>query len=108
VPLLYFTEGERLVVVASHGGSELPPDWLLNLQRDPQAVIQVGAKQLQVKASLADQAEWNRLWPFLTTGYPGLDDYQKRTTRQIAVVFLQARRQKDEYEAVPISAEGVR
>src|SRR6266480_1916207 len=33
--LIYLQDGERLVVVASNGGSDHPPSWLLNLQADP-------------------------------------------------------------------------
>ena len=33
--LTYFRDGGDLVVIGSFGGSELPPAWWLNLQRDP-------------------------------------------------------------------------
>ena len=33
--LIYVQDGERLVVVASNGGSDQPPFWLLNLQAHP-------------------------------------------------------------------------
>lgn len=90
VPLLYFTEGEHLLVVASHGGSDYAPHWLLNLQRDPRAIIQIRARKFSATATLADQEQRNALWPSLTKQYNGLEEYQKRTSRQIPVVFLQS------------------
>jgi deazaflavin-dependent oxidoreductase (nitroreductase family) len=42
--LIYLKDGERLVVVASNGGSDHPPSWLLNLQADPDVGVQIGRK----------------------------------------------------------------
>ncbi len=37
--LTYFRDGGDLVVIGSFGGSDLPPAWWLNLQRDPRARV---------------------------------------------------------------------
>ena len=60
--LIYLKDGERLVVVASNGGSDHPPSWLLNLQADPDVGVQIGRKKFSARASVASAAERERLW----------------------------------------------
>ena len=44
-PLLYSTDGDRLVVIASKGGEPTHPDWYLNLLAHPEAMVEVGAER---------------------------------------------------------------
>ena len=53
VALIYVRDGERLVVVASNGGSDHPPSWLLNLQAHPSVAVQIGRKKFSARASVA-------------------------------------------------------
>ena len=87
-PLTFFREGADLVVIASNGGADRPPDWWLNLQEDARAVAQIGTDKLAVTARNASAAERERLWPGIVTTYSGYAEYQERTTRQIPVVLL--------------------
>jgi deazaflavin-dependent oxidoreductase (nitroreductase family) len=87
-PLTYFRDGGDLVVVASNGGSERPPDWWLNLQQTPRATVAVGAAKTPVTARDATAAERERLWPTITETYDGYARYQRMTTRRIPVVLL--------------------
>ncbi|TMF89161.1 MAG: nitroreductase family deazaflavin-dependent oxidoreductase, partial [Chloroflexi bacterium] len=48
--LLYVTDGGRPAVIGSKGGSDTPPAWVLNLQADPDAEIQVGTLRWPVRA----------------------------------------------------------
>ena len=41
-PLNYTTDGERLVVIASKGGSPTHPDWYRNLVAHPEVTIELG------------------------------------------------------------------
>jgi F420H(2)-dependent quinone reductase len=88
VPLVYFPDGDDLVVVASRGGMGSHPAWYLNLVADPGATVQVGASTARVRARDATEAERGRLWPTLTAAYPHFDAYQLRTSRRIPVVVL--------------------
>jgi F420H(2)-dependent quinone reductase len=88
VPLLCLTHGDDLVVVASRGGMDSPPAWLLNLEAEPTATVQVGASTRRVRARAATEAERRRLWPALTAAYPHFDAYQERTSRRIPIVVL--------------------
>ena len=86
--LTYFRDGADLVVIGSFGGSDRPPDWWLNLQRDPQASVLIGRTTSRVTARAATAEEHDRLWPVVTTTHPGYSRYQERTARPIPIVML--------------------
>jgi F420H(2)-dependent quinone reductase len=99
--LIYIKDGERLVVVASSGGSDHPPSWLLNLQADPDVEVQIGLSKFSAQASVASVEERERLWPRVNRHNMGLapivhpgargryDVYQRHTTRVIPLVLLE-------------------
>ena len=88
VTLTYFREGADLVVIGSFGGSDLPPAWWLNLQRDSRASVLIGGTTSKVTARAATRAEHDRLWPLVTATHPGYAHYQERTARLIPIVML--------------------
>ena len=51
--LTYFRDGADVVVVGSFGGSDLPPAWWLNLQRDPRASVLIRGTTSTVTARAA-------------------------------------------------------
>ena len=71
-PLTFFRDGRDLVVIASNGGADRAPDWSVNLQQDPRAVVQIGTDKLSVEARTATPEERERLWVGITATYPGL------------------------------------
>jgi deazaflavin-dependent oxidoreductase (nitroreductase family) len=81
--------GDTLVVVASRGGDDRHPDWLLNLQAEPrvEVAVQGGPRHPRV-ARIATGAERQRLWARITTTNPRYAAYQRRTSREIPVVLL--------------------
>jgi deazaflavin-dependent oxidoreductase (nitroreductase family) len=87
-PLTYFHDGADLVVVASNGGADRPPDWSLNLRANAEAVVRLGTARMAVSARTASPEERERLWARVTAGYAGYAVYQARTARRIAVVIL--------------------
>ena len=87
-PLTFFRDATDLVVIASNGGADRSPDWSLNLQRSPRAVVEIGSDTLVVTARPASQAERERLWVVITATYAGYARYQDRTKRPIPVVLL--------------------
>jgi deazaflavin-dependent oxidoreductase (nitroreductase family) len=90
VPLLYLLDGDKVVLVASNGGAAKHPTWWLNLQANPEAQIQIKGVRRRVKAEQASAEEKQRLWPLLTTMYPGYKRYQEITNRDIPVVILRS------------------
>jgi deazaflavin-dependent oxidoreductase (nitroreductase family) len=89
VPLLYLTDGDRLVVIASYGGRDRHPDWYLNLAADPAVVAQVRGSRLVMRARTATPEERASWWPRVVAAYDGYRGYQSRTSRQIPVVILE-------------------
>ena len=89
VELLYVEDGDNHIVIGSKGGSDTPPAWLVNLQANPKAEVQVGRRRWKVTARVAGPSERGRLWRKATEVWPGYDAYQRRSSRQIPVVILE-------------------
>jgi deazaflavin-dependent oxidoreductase (nitroreductase family) len=87
-PLTFFRDGANLVVIASNGGADRPPDWSLNLQQNPCAVVRIANDELVVQTRTASPEERERLWPEITGTYSGYARYQQKTARQIPVLIL--------------------
>ncbi len=89
-PLLYVRDGERIVVVASNGGSDRHPAWWLNICADPAVEVEIGPTKSAMTARKASPDERARLWPEFTSRYAGYAKYEARTSREIPVVVLSA------------------
>jgi deazaflavin-dependent oxidoreductase (nitroreductase family) len=87
--LIYGTDGDRYLVVASKGGSDQPPAWYLNLQADPEAELQVRDEVFRVRAHDAGDDEKPRLWQEMVGHWPQYEEYQRKTERPIPVVVLE-------------------
>jgi deazaflavin-dependent oxidoreductase (nitroreductase family) len=88
VPLLYARDGAAYVVVASNWGQEQHPAWSGNLLAEPQAVVTVEGRAVDVLAELADPQEKARVWPLVTAVWPAYDTYAARAGRDIRVFLL--------------------
>lgn len=81
--------GESLVIVASRGGDDHHPAWFLNLQANSAVkVARNGKPAVPMAARVATTAERTELWPKVEAAYKGYAGYQKRTDREIPLVFL--------------------
>jgi len=91
-PLLYFPDGDDVVIVASKGGYPKHPAWYHNLIANPDTEVQVGRERRAVHARVATAEERKRLWPRAVKSYHGYTDYQKRSKgREIPLVVLEPR-----------------
>ena len=88
-PLLYLTDGDALVIVASVGGAPTHPVWFLNLKANPDVEVRIGNEKEKRRAREATPEERERLWPQLVAMYAGYAQYQQKTTRTIPVVLLE-------------------
>jgi F420H(2)-dependent quinone reductase len=88
-PLMYLDDGGRYVVVASNAGDDHHPGWWLNLERSPDAEVEIGRERHRVRGRRADAEEQRRLWPRLVSMYSAYDVYRTRTRREIPVVLLE-------------------
>ena len=86
-------EGDAYVIVASRGGDDHHPAWFLNLRDNPSVEVSVKGKPAQaMRARVATSAERDRLWPKVTATYKNYANYQKKTEREIPLVFLEPSR----------------
>jgi len=87
-PLLYVMDGEDFVIIASKGGAPTHPAWYLNLKANPEATVEVGDREVRVRAEEADSEKKARLWQKMVEMYPTYDDYQTKTKREIPLLIL--------------------
>jgi deazaflavin-dependent oxidoreductase (nitroreductase family) len=88
-PLIYQTEGDAYLVVASAGGRDTPPAWLRNIEADPDVTVQVRDERFPARARLASAQEKPSMWAKMVAVWPDYDSYQQRTEREIPVVVLE-------------------
>lgn len=86
--LIYGRDGDDYVVMASYGGAPAHPDWYLNLEADPEVVIQVGEEILPARAYTAGPQDRERLWKTMTAIWPDYDEYATKTSREIPLVTI--------------------
>jgi deazaflavin-dependent oxidoreductase (nitroreductase family) len=88
-PLIYEDAGDRLVIVASKGGSPQDPGWYRNLVKDPKVELQVKGDVFPAHARTATGDEREQLWELAARQWPDYDAYQQKTDREIPVVVLE-------------------
>lgn len=88
-PLNYSMDGERIILIASKGGSPTHPDWYHNLVANPEATLEIGPEKFQVRASVAQGDERQRLFDQQAALMPFFAKYQQETPRQIPVIILE-------------------
>lgn len=88
-PLNYSTDGARLVVIASKGGSPTHPDWYHNLIANPEVTIEVGGERFQARAMVAQGEERQRLFDRQAAIWPFFAKYQETTPRLIPVIVFE-------------------
>jgi deazaflavin-dependent oxidoreductase (nitroreductase family) len=86
--LIYATDGDRYVVTASYAGSPTHPDWYLNIEADPEVVLQVGEDRFRASAERDTPANRAHLWGLMTAVWPDYDEYATKTTREIPLVVF--------------------
>jgi deazaflavin-dependent oxidoreductase (nitroreductase family) len=78
--------------MAMNGWGAPEPAWWLNLQADPQAVVELaGETRREVIARAAADDERERLWQRWRELDKNLDSYAARRPRETAVVVLEPR-----------------
>jgi deazaflavin-dependent oxidoreductase (nitroreductase family) len=89
--LVYARDGDDYLVVASKGGSDEPPAWLLNLEAKPEVEIQVGRERRKAGSGVLrpSDPDYARLWKIVNENNGDrFTAYQSETSRPIPVVVL--------------------
>ena len=89
-PLNFSRDGDRLVVVASKGGSPRHPDWFRNLVANPAVTIEDGGETFRARAIVTHEPERTRLYDRHAAQMPFFDGYRRRVkSREIPVVVFE-------------------
>jgi deazaflavin-dependent oxidoreductase (nitroreductase family) len=91
-PLVYFTDGGDVILIASQTGKPRHPSWYHNLRAHPEVELWAGGRGGAYRAREAEGAERERLWKLAAQLYPGYDDYQRRADaagRRIPVIVCE-------------------
>ena len=89
--LVYARDGGDYLLVASKGGSDSPPAWLLNLTAHPQVGVQVGRDRLNGVARVIERSDpdYERVWKLVNDNNKDrYIAYQQQTSRPIPVVAI--------------------
>ena len=88
-PLVYTHDGDRIVIVASKGGSPTNPGWYHNLRANPVVTLELGNERFKARAVTATpESERRRLYDQHARTNPAFLGYERKTTRRIPVVTL--------------------
>lgn len=88
----YLEDGPNLVTLAMNGWQEGHPAWWLNLQAEPDAIVEVAHERPRpVHARAAAGEERDRLWQRYAAVEPNLDAYAGLRTTATPVVVLEPR-----------------
>ena len=88
-PIVYFNDGEDIVLIASSFGRERHPAWYHNIRAHPEVSLRVGATTGRYTGREVEGDERDRLWTLACQVYPGYEDYRLRAShRRIPVLRL--------------------
>jgi F420H(2)-dependent quinone reductase len=90
-PVVFLTDAGRIVVIGSNAGNPRAPAWSHNLKANPDAEVEIRGERRNVRARVAEGEERSELWQKMNDQYAGFEDYEKRTSRDIAVFVLEPR-----------------
>jgi deazaflavin-dependent oxidoreductase (nitroreductase family) len=89
-PVVYVTDGDRLVVIASKSGADSNPDWYYNLLANPTVTVELGTEQFQARAiPVTEEPERSRLYAKMVERMPGFAEYEQKTSRKIPAIILE-------------------
>jgi deazaflavin-dependent oxidoreductase (nitroreductase family) len=88
-PVMYRKVDGGYAVFASFAGQPRNPAWYHNLVANPHVQAEIGTQTLPLRARVADDAERAPIWTAHKAEFPGFQEYEDKTTRQIPVVILE-------------------
>jgi deazaflavin-dependent oxidoreductase (nitroreductase family) len=90
-PVIYLPDGDRMIVIGTNAGNLRTPAWALNLEANPEGVVETGRKRREVRGRVATGDERAELWSRFTERYSGFDDYEANVTRDVRLFVLEPR-----------------
>jgi deazaflavin-dependent oxidoreductase (nitroreductase family) len=75
-PLIYFTDGDRVILIASNYGATRHPAWYHNVIANPTVTLCRGGFEGRFVGQEVTGAEYDRLWGLATQWNPGYRRYE--------------------------------
>ena len=89
IPLMLVSYQEGVILVASLGGADVHPSWYWNIKANPEILVYLKGKKLNLLAKQVSDQKKAELWTLICSFYPPYDAYQKKTERNIPVFNCQ-------------------
>ena len=87
-PTNYFQDGGSYLIVASNWGKPAHPGWYFNLMSQGTAQVQIKDQVFTARAEPVSEADYDRMWKFVTSQNPFYLRYQEKASRQIPLIRL--------------------
>lgn len=88
----YLEDGSDVVLLATNGMADTAPAWWLNLEANPDAMVDLPDGPRAIRARVADGNDRSRLWAMWAGQGEGLDAHAAARPREISVIVLEPRR----------------
>lgn len=87
-PLVYLTDNDRYVIIASYAGAPTNPPWYYNLVANPDVQVEVDSQRFRARAVVMEEPERFDLYQRAAAAMPVFAEYQGKTSRTIPVIAL--------------------
>lgn len=77
-PLVYSTDGDDMVIIASMGGAPKHPNWYHNLVANPTITVEIAGDTYEATAQLTEGDERQRLYDAQAEQLPVFKDYETK------------------------------
>jgi deazaflavin-dependent oxidoreductase (nitroreductase family) len=81
-PLIYFTDRDRVILIASNYGSSRNPAWYHNVKANPEVTLRIRGFEAPFVGAEVTGAERDRLWALATGWLAGYEEYQRLAGRR--------------------------
>lgn len=88
VPIACYPHRDSVVVSASNSGMERHPAWYLNMQANPEVMVQLGRERFAAVAEEVPEEERDALWEKIVKINKHQGEYLSNTERRIPLVYL--------------------
>jgi deazaflavin-dependent oxidoreductase (nitroreductase family) len=83
--IIYFHDGDRVIIAASNAGSPRNPSWFHNLCAHPD--VEFGGNAMRASV-IEDETEQQRLWPLADNVFPAFASYRREAATVHRVIPL--------------------
>jgi deazaflavin-dependent oxidoreductase (nitroreductase family) len=88
-PLAYLRDGDRYAVFATMGGADVHPQWVRNVDANPDVEVEVGTDRFKGRATvLWEGPERDRIYAEQAKQWSQFAGYERKTERTIPVVVI--------------------